>query len=360
MSTKTPHHVTAFHSSRLEDPAQNGLGLMRLMLAMLVLITHGFIVGGYGPDPLEVFSGGTISLGVMAVHFFFVISGYLVSQSWDRLRSIPAYFLRRALRLLPGYWVCLVVTAVAFGPILWDLHFDSLSGYWDATPSPAEYVWRNFSLMQYQRTIGDFGAGALAPGYLNFSLWTLPYEFACYALLMLVASLGAIRKQSVWPLTFFAAAFLNYALDPTHSRFLGRVYAEAAVTRLPIYFTAGVVWWAWADRVRIGKAVWIAIAVVAMIATVLGRYHWVMPFCAAAIVFPLAAQFRSPRFLVKNDYSYGIYLYATPLERLLVALKLPFTGVWALCMLAAALALVFAMLSWHLCEKPALNSVRRA
>lgn len=33
---------------RLGDPRQNGLGLMRLVLAMLVLISHGFAAGGYG------------------------------------------------------------------------------------------------------------------------------------------------------------------------------------------------------------------------------------------------------------------------------------------------------------------------
>ena len=57
--------------SSLSDPTQNGLGLMRLVLAMLVLISRGFIAGGYGPDPLETFSGGTIALGPMAVHGFF-------------------------------------------------------------------------------------------------------------------------------------------------------------------------------------------------------------------------------------------------------------------------------------------------
>ena len=91
---------------RLADPEQNGLGLLRLVLAMFVLISHGFAIGGYGDDPLERFSAGTRSLGSMAVHGFFVISGYLVCQSWDRLRDVRKYFVRRALRRTVGS-ICL-------------------------------------------------------------------------------------------------------------------------------------------------------------------------------------------------------------------------------------------------------------
>lgn len=56
------------------------------------------------------------------------------------------------------------------------------------------------------------------PGYLNLSLWTLPHEFACYVALMFIASIGLVRKHSVWHLLIFVAVFLNYALDPTHAR----------------------------------------------------------------------------------------------------------------------------------------------
>jgi len=80
-----------------------------------------------------------------------------------------------------------------------------------------------------------------------------------------------------------------------------------------------------------------------------------MPFCVAAILFPLAGWFCTPRFLANNDYSYGIYLYATPLERVLATLKMPFASAWLFCLLATALVLPFAMLSWHLCESPALK-----
>ena len=35
---------------RLADPEQNGLGLLRLVLAMFVLISHGFAIAGFARD----------------------------------------------------------------------------------------------------------------------------------------------------------------------------------------------------------------------------------------------------------------------------------------------------------------------
>ena len=52
---------------------------MRSVLVMLVLVSHGLAFDGFGNDPLEIFSGGTIPLGSMAVHGFFVISGCLAT-----------------------------------------------------------------------------------------------------------------------------------------------------------------------------------------------------------------------------------------------------------------------------------------
>ena len=339
----------------LSDPEQNGLGVLRLALAMLVLISHAFAVGGFGDDPLEIFSGGTISLGSMAVQGFFAISGYLVSQSWDRLRGARAYLLRRALRLFPGYWLCLVISAAFIVPTIWYMQHGSLSAFGSAEPSAWGYVWRNFALMRWQGTIGDVASDQIFHGVFNLSLWTLPHEFVWYVALLFIACLGGLRKRGIWPGVVLIALLLNYALDPSHDRFLGRLQMTAPVVRLPIYFATGVVWWCWADHLKVAAPAWLAVVAIVVVATAFGQYHWVMPFCMAAILFPLASAFRTPRFLVTRDYSYGVYLYGIPVERVLAALKLSLASPWVFCLLATALVLPFAILSWHLCEGPALK-----
>ena len=351
--------VSTATRQQLSNPSRNGLGVVRLALAILVLITHGFAVGGYGGDPLERFSAGTISLGSFAVHGFFVISGYLVSQSWHRLQDMTGYFIRRTLRLLPGYWVCIVVTILMFAPVMWWAQHGSLSGYWVAEPSPWGYLWRNLGLMQWQRTIGSLANDQGVPGYLNLSLWTLPHEFACYVALMFVAYFGGIGRRSLWPIGLFVVFYLNSVLDPTHARWLGLLYSTPSVVSLPMYFVAGVVWWSWADDTEVPFLVWATLVVAAMVAVSFGLYHSVMPLFLAAIILPLSARFRTPQFLMNKDYSFGIYLYGTPVERVLVALQFTPTSAWEFSLIALVVACPFAILSWHLCEAPSLKLGRR-
>lgn len=75
-------------------------------------------------------------------------------------------------------------------------------------------------------------------------------------------------------------------------------------------------------------------------------------------LFSLAASFRSPGLFLNHDYSYGVYLYGTPVERVLLAAGLGVSSPWILASLAAVLVMPIAMLSWHLCEKPSLRLKR--
>lgn len=56
--------------------------------------------------------------GEIAVAIFFVISGYLVTGSFLRSRSIGDYIKKRSLRLLPALFIVVVLSAFVLGPIL--------------------------------------------------------------------------------------------------------------------------------------------------------------------------------------------------------------------------------------------------
>jgi peptidoglycan/LPS O-acetylase OafA/YrhL len=87
------------------DLRSNSLNLVRLVLATAVIVSHAWPIGGFGDDPAI----GDVNLGHLAVGGFFAISGYLIAQS--RLVNRPArYAAKRAMRILPGFWVCLLVT----------------------------------------------------------------------------------------------------------------------------------------------------------------------------------------------------------------------------------------------------------
>ncbi len=93
----------------------NAYTALRLVLALMVVVGHSYELGGNGEDPLQRVSGTT--LGELAVNGFFALSGFLVTRSALNSSSMYSYAAKRALRILPGLWVCLLVTGLILFPI---------------------------------------------------------------------------------------------------------------------------------------------------------------------------------------------------------------------------------------------------
>ncbi len=49
---------------------------------------------------------------------FFLISGCLVSKSYERCTSLREYYRNRCLRIFPGLWICLLASLVVIHPLL--------------------------------------------------------------------------------------------------------------------------------------------------------------------------------------------------------------------------------------------------
>src|SRR3954471_5017382 len=88
----------------------NNFDLLRLLAATQVIVDHYFQhlklpISRLGLDVIYLFPG---------VPVFFIISGYLISASYERNNSIKNYARNRALRIYPGLWACILVTLVIF------------------------------------------------------------------------------------------------------------------------------------------------------------------------------------------------------------------------------------------------------
>jgi peptidoglycan/LPS O-acetylase OafA/YrhL len=55
-----------------------------------------------------------------------------------------------------------------------------------------------------------------------------------------------------------------------------------------------------------------------------------------------------------GDYSYGVYIYAFPVQQSIAAL-IPHVSVLSMFLMSATITLMLAVLSWHLLERHALN-----
>lgn len=87
----------------LLTPDRNSFGMVRLILALSVLVSHTvwLATGRHELEPVYGWSGYT--LGQHAVQVFFFLSGILVAQSLARSGSVRDYAFARILRIFRNH-----------------------------------------------------------------------------------------------------------------------------------------------------------------------------------------------------------------------------------------------------------------
>ena len=322
----------------------NILTVLRWSLATAVVFSHSFVLTGAGPDPSEAVMPFPVSR--LAVLLFFTLSGFLVTGSLVK-RGVRQFAVARALRLFPGLWVMLVVSAAAVALWFSAVPFAQVA----AEPEFKRYLVRNALLLSDAYTVPHVFAHNLIPDLINYSLWTLRHELRCYIALAVVGVIGLLAARR-WLLALFVVAVVAQLLVP-----LDIVPSLKQPRSLAISFIAGVLFYLWRERVFLS---WSA-AIAAFVAALLiphGEAARVAVALAGAYL-ALVVAFRGPAGWKRAsaalpDYSYGIYIYAYPVQQAVLALggsRSPYVNFVE----SLAITLLFAAASWHLVEKPALG-----
>lgn len=335
---------------------------LRLVAAMAVLVGHSYELPvaaqphGMHGDPLQRFAG-IDTLAALGVIMFFAISGYLVTLSLLRTRFVWQFALKRCLRIFPALWVFVLVATFLWGPLLSILDYEAFMRH----PQTGAYL-KNAYLSMQGGLPGVFGENPRPHGF-NGSLWTLPIEFRLYVLLALFGLLG---KRNLRPILFLFGATLC-ALAWWH--FFRAPVARTAYFHVPSLFVLKL-----AGAFFVGSAVaawklenylswkWGAVAMVFLCVLsarqpVLQYYLW-FPFALAVAYTTIATGLGTREFLApltrRGDFSYGIYLWAFPVQQTLIHCMQP-VNVSTLIALSSAGTVVLAVASWFLVEKPALR-----
>lgn len=339
----------------------NALNLVRLVLAITVIFGHAFPLGGF--DALH--AGPLMHAGWhgQAVLGFFGISGYLILGSALRMPLAP-YLWRRFLRIYPGYLVAVVVTAFLLAPMG---HLIDPRVAWDPG-SAVGFVLQSLDLKVGTLVVSDDGA-VIATGHSwNGSLWTLFYEGVAYLAVGLLTIIPALRSRIHLIGAVLAAVLTLLSAIPGTTDLLVRPLpaplTSVVVAGLPLgaAFACGMVLHGLAERLPItawrvataGVALLFLLSVVGLPPVLYGLFSPAL----LAYVSLSAGALLPWRLGARNDLSYGVYVYAYPVQVLLVLL-----GVTAWGWLPTALACVVATLplataSWWLVEKPSLRLTR--
>jgi peptidoglycan/LPS O-acetylase OafA/YrhL len=308
---------------------RDNLNAIRLSMALLVIYSHSFAVAGV-PQP-EIIDW---SLGTFAVHVFFAVSGYLVAGSYMRNPHFVTFGVNRALRILPG-----LVVAKIFGKTLYA-YFDQYS----TNPTP------------------------FTP---NNSLWTIPWEIACYGACGFAGLIGLLHFGRynvlftvIWLMVFMQAGSIGDAYTlilPLLLSFLAGGFVAVNESRIDMRVCAGI-----------GALVLVIIAVDQHVGLLMRALYFIpsmskpllvdlelLPkilgtaFCAIYL-----GKYAPPFWVVRQDYSYGMYLYAWPFQQATFATAVScgwHIDPYSLFALAVTLTFCMAAPSWHLIEKPALR-----
>lgn len=351
-------------ASALDRP-DNGVPLLRLLLAATVVVSHAYAFGGFGMDPVQRWSSNRITGGSLAVALFFALSGILVTRSRVRTRSLPRFLWYRAVRIMPGFWACLVVVGFVLAPLAWWHDHGTLAGFLTSARGPVEYVRHDWLLELRHYDVsgllyGPAFAGTCCAGFWDGSLWTLIYEAKCYVLLGAAGSLGLLRRRVVVLALCVALLALPYAVTPpVTGGEVWRHWWDARLVALATPFLCGAVCGLYADVIRLRREA----AVVAGLVVLLGSYHgWPGPLGIAATVYLVCWAVHAvpaPRAVRRADLSYGLYVYAAPVQQLLVLYGARRLGVGLYAALGLAGGLLLATVSWYAVEKPALRLKRR-
>src|SRR5579871_6738921 len=172
-----------------------GFGALRLWLALAVLLVHSVTVTQYDTGlPQRLWSGPARPLLLAILPMFFALSGFLVTGSALRSRSLNIFLVARIFRLLPALLVEITMSALILGPLLTRL---PLRAYF-SDPLFLSYFGNIVGHVQFYLP-GVF-ADAPMPGVVNLNLWTLAPEYSCYLVIMVLLASGALfdrRKMTL-------------------------------------------------------------------------------------------------------------------------------------------------------------------
>jgi len=331
-------------------PHGNNFTLLRVLAACVVIWDHAYRLVGLTP-PLSDRIAFT-DTGTIAVYTFFCISGYLLLGSWAATPKLGQFILKRALRIMPGLMVAVAGAALLFGTLATDLPV----GQYLTSPQTRQYVFENWTMFNPQYVLP--GVFAHQPyNVVNGSIWTLCYEVTLYTLVPFLGVLLLRRWRLFGTMVVIGVAVLPWDHLPPAVPYLSGLNIAILAT-FGRYFLMGSLLYAWRDRVPLRWPVVLAVAA----AFGIGFGHWwgawisyaalpyLVIYLARLDIAALRGRFR------RRDLSYGLYVWAFPVEQSIVSVAGGHIAPLALCALALPVTGGLAALSWHFVEAPAMRA----
>lgn len=343
-----------------KDFKVNNFDLIRIVTAMLVLINHSL-------SHLELETPGfyTVIQQFPRVPMFFVMSGYLLSASFERNSDLKNYFTNRLLRIYPGLWACLILTVIVFAIVGVDF-FNKEALPW--------FFTQLLGVIWTPSFLDDFGFGSY-----NGSLWTIVVELQFYLALPIIYFIGTIfsekwirdkKKANLYFYILFGVSFLLaislkwYFNDGDNVKSSVEKSLRYSILPHAYIFMSGILlqrWKIYKSDIIHGKGLYWAVGYLAFVYLTPNNdakniiQLLILAPCTIAIAYSLPGV--ATKYLKNCDLSYGVFMYHGMILTVLVEFGL--TGSYYYMLFVAVASFILAYLSYTYVETPAMALAKK-
>lgn len=336
----------------------NNFGFLRLLFAYLVIFSHSPVLVNINPsqDLLHSLTGG-VTFGALAVDGFFLISGYLIYQSYENSRSLFGYILKRVLRIYPGFIVASILSVILVV---------TLAGGWPLLIKLNPYEWG----IMVVKTLGlstPYVNGLIINAsipLINDSMWTIRYEFVCYLMIPLIGFIG-LGKIGIFLMTCLFISLHVYLLaNNIEISFRNNAFFSShQFFRLSSAFLVGICFYKFKNAISWNRnyAFFCCLALIGLRFISTTFFEVGLITFGGYLMFNFAFNFKNKmiqRVGYKTDISYGVYLYAWPIQISMVH-YINSVNSWQLSTITIILASICGYISWMWVEKPFMDMKKK-
>ena len=334
----------------LQQDGDNFL-LLRCLAAAMVIYYHATLTtGGGGPPDICLWLNWDESSGRIAVDFFFVTSGFLVTGSFLRRQHVVDFVWARFIRIVPAYTVCILLCTFVMGPLFTNMSFR------DYFFDPGTYTYAANNLNLYMNSdlkwnLPGVFAGNPQTTMVNGSIWSLVIEVRMYLCAALLGLFGVLSRRWLFNIVLTWLLILG-ASHPESIPFL--FLQQGYFAKISALFGLGAFCYVNRAWMPIHGGIVLALIALTYACRSTGRYPYLFAVSEVFFVFWFAYNIPWRGFDCFGDYSYGMYLWGYPAQQMLAAM---FGGLTHLvnALFGLVIAGALGVASWHLVEKPALR-----
>ena len=329
--------------------AKNNFDLIRLLLSLTVFFVHSFVLSQRSELAfISIFLNSEV-----AVNAFFVISGFLVSMSFENSSSNSEYFVKRARRIYPAY-VCVILCSVIAGFWLTNLAFAEYLSL-----DILKYLAANLSFLNLiQLTLPGVFLNNYEPA-VNNSLWTIRFEVVFYVVIPLLGALVLKYNKKIIFIVLFililiASVFLSLMAD--NFQFIPFKLLCTILPKIFLYFICGSFLYFSYNEFKKYSVLLFIFSIPLYIIFRITDFLLFMPFVVGFIVIFVACEFHYFGNWGKfGDFSYGIYIWHCPVLQTFISFHFFEKSPYFALLLSTITVIFLAFISWHVIEKSFLK-----